>query len=601
MALLLGLALLFGSGCSDEDGDDVTVGDDDVSAYNTPDTGDDDSSLDEGTIPPTPSPTPQPNPLTVVTVWPAYMKIDTTSTFTYSAKGTLKSGEEVNVTVDQWTSTNPGAATVDDHGNVTPVGPGTTFIAAIVGDVTSQQVQLEVVGTGILSVKVVDADTRQPIAGADVYRGMDGTDTVTTDANGEATFTGTFSGAQTVTAHAESYHYATVADAISRQIEIPIRSLASAVQGSFSGDVDFSAMGEVGLREIRVGLITRSFSGNPLSLDTNTIIGKYRKVEVCGTTTSLPSNIVGEVSSCETDPALLKYAVPGPSGTYDSYLLAGDLNLNDVLTWLTDPEIFTNLGKLLLSINNMYEFSFDLGQDIVIQAPNDTAGVPVAPDGKTSSPLTVDVPLLPNGISVDYPPVAFAIADMGERGNLPVGLAGATAGTKVPIFHPPMTGILQDRPLTALIMACDQGVGHDGAYVAVSGREEVSGETVKTPPFMDLILKKDYDLAARTFSFLPVADATLYRSIFSWQLKQDGVTTEVIWDVYQPPAETTVTLPSIPGTPEMIDVDWEFFAYDNGEKYPFEVFTSGQDVDVYDSSLILQRISRNKLYNLPEE
>jgi hypothetical protein len=44
-------------------------------------------------------------------------------------------------------------------------------------------------------------------------------------------------------------------------------------------------------------------------------------------------------------------------------------------------------------------------------------------------------------------------------------------------------------------------------------------------------------------------------------------------------------------------MDWEFFAYDDGD-LTFDIFTADPNLTVFDSTLLLDRISRNKIYSV---
>lgn len=564
-----------------------------------------------GEITPTPTPTPVPNPLSRVEIGPADFQLDTTSSLAYHLKAFREQGQEVTPTAIQWVSTNPGVATIDATGHATAVAPGSTDITAIADGVESNAAVLEVLATGVMYVKVIDADLKTPVANASVYLGQDAAQVFTTDADGNATVTGDFSGPQTLTGTQADFHNATLLSVLDRSVTIPLRSKASTTEGKYSGSVDFSGMGNLpDNRHIRVGLITRSFYGNPLSLDTNTIIGSYRKVNVCGADTYIPSNIVGQVpSTCTQDPNLSLYSVPGPSGTYDSYMLAGDLVANDVLSWLTDTTIFSNLGKLLITIENMYEFSYNFEQDISITAPNDTTGVLLAPAGTTDSVLTVKVPKLPSGIDPSYLPVAFAIADTGERGFLPIGIAGARESSTVAVYH---AHEFDNIPTYGLVMAAESGVGAAGAYVATMA-QPTPGTTVVTPPdFLQLLQpdKLQTDPTTRNFVWYPVADSNVYRSVFTWTHKVNKKWTEhLVWDVYAPIEVTSFTLPEIPGSLPFVGYDgldgndgyinWELWAYDN-QGQDFNDFTSNPALSIYDSSVDLYRMSRNFILDLLE-
>lgn len=561
---------------------------------------------DSGVITPTPTPTPVPNPVSSIVVTPGQFQLDLASTVQFRARAFLRSGEETEVTLT-WVSSDEGVATLDASGRLTPVSPGVAEITASYDGVSSNAAQVEVLANGKMTITLVDATTRAPLPGAVLYRGLEGTESYTADENGVIVMEGDFSGPQIVTGTLTGYYHSTLYNVVQRTVELPMRAAAEAVQGQFKGDVDFSAMGPLpDNKTIRVGLITRSFVGNPLALDTNTIIGKNRWVDVCGTTTALPSNIVGQTPTyCGQDPELLKYSVPGPTGTFDSYMLSGNLVASDVLTWLTDETIFTNLGKLLITIDNMNTFAYDVATDIEIVAPNTTEGVLQAPDGVTDSPLDIRVPQLPSGIDADYLPVAFALADLGGNNYLPIGVAGARQSSTVSVWHPKE---FDSVPVLGLVMAAEAGVGEEGAYVAVKGYPQNGSDLVIPPPFMSLLQvdKLETQYAERKFVQYAVPDTSINRSIFTWKRKVSNKwTDELVWDIWLPAETNAFVVPTLPDSLAFVDlssdryVNWESFSYDNQDQ-SFDVYTSSPDKNISAATLELYRLSRNIIYDITD-
>lgn len=562
-----------------------------------------------GVITPTPTPTPVPNPLASIVIWPEQATTDLVTPLQYHVKAALKDGSVSALNGEEWQFSDRSVASIDASGVVTPIAPGITELSVTSEGVTSNVVTLEVLPNGKLFVRAISSRSQAPIPGALLYLGQDGTQVFTADETGLAEIVGDFSGPQTVTLVAEGYANTTLVNVSSRRFSVPARPATDFARGKFSGSVDFTGMGALGGKNIRVGLITRSFYDSPLALDTNTLIGDYRRVEICGTSTYLPSNIVGELpAGCPPDPNLSLYSVPGPTGTYDAYMLAGDLVASDVLSWLTDSTIFTNLGKLLYTIGNMYEFSYDVGTDISVDAPNNTTDVLLAPDGTTEANLTIKVPKMPSGIDPQFLPVVFALMDNGvEDGFLPVGVAGAREATTVPVYHAPE---FQTDDRVGLVMAAEAGVGAPGAYVVVQGRPEPGDDVVEPPPFMELLQlnKLEIDLGTKYFSYYPVPETTTYRSIFVWRWKVNKVWNYAYWDLYLPPDTTSFNLPEVPGALPLAGfadtytdgaIDVELVAYDNAE-LDFQTFTQEQGRSIFDSSLDLYRISRNIIINLAD-
>ncbi len=611
--LLLLLGSMGISGCKscgeepppESDDDDVTVIQ-----------GGDDDDMTAGTLPPLPTPTPLDDPLTRVEVFPGSAVVVPGAEIQFVAKGWLASGEEATEAAAGWNSADPTVASIDETGLATALAVGTTIITATMEELSSDPVVLEVTDGSTLTVQAVDADTGEPVPNAEIYLGVETVTTYAADEEGVATISaddGSLDGPQTVTAYHPDYYHATVFDVKSRRIIVPLRSETSTDYDEFTGCVDFDQMGSLALKDLRIGLITRSFYGNPLSLDINTLLGDFRKVDVCGYAMDMPANIVGE-AYCADIP---NFEVPGPPGTYSAYMLAGDLQLDTVFGWLEeDQDIFYNLGLMMMLIPNMYEFSYSYVPDVSIDpdVPPPQPGEDgdpcanetfiVSPSGVTDYPLTVEIPAMPSGVSAEYPPAVFAIADIGERGFLPVGVNGATGGTTATVFH---AQEFLDRPLYAMILASEYGVGNEGAYVAVMGRKTSETEAIVTPDFLDLIQPEAFNILERTYSFYPVAGTSLYRTVMSYRFRLPENTTvrqTLLWDLYQSPDSTTTILPSIPTSPETLlpewdlwHMDWEFFSYDTGV-YSFDVLTMDGSLTVYDAMLLLERISRNKKYEI---
>jgi len=614
LVLLLGLVVWSGcKGCEEEsvqDDDDATVivGDDDL--------GDDDATW--GTLPPLPTPTPLSDPLTTVSVMPSGAELSVGDTLLFAARGWLRSGEEVSVEVETWTSDAPDVASVDESGLVTALSVGTAQITATVEGVTSEPVLLEVTDGAVLTVQVVDADSGEPVPGAEVYLGVDEVTIFAAGEDGIAVIRaedGSLEGRQTVTAYHPDYYHATLFDVVGRRVTVPLRSKASTDYGEFTGCVDFDEMGNLPKTKLRIGLVSRSFYGNPLSLDPNALIGDFRRVDICGYAMDLPANIVGE-AVCADIP---NFAVPGPPGDYGAYMLAGDLDLATLFGWLEeDPDIFYNLGLMMMLIPNMYEFSYDYAPEVTIDPdapvptpspdgdPCATESFIMSPAGVTDYPLNVQVPALPSGVAAEYPPAVFAIADMGDQGFLPVGVNGANGGTTATVFH---AAEFLERPLYAMILASEYGVGNDGAYVAVMGRKTSEEEPVKPPDFLDLIQPASFSIADRTYTFYPVAGVDVYRTVMYYRYRMPENTTvrqTLEWDLYQASDSTTTVLPSIPTSPETLlpdwelyHMDWEFFGYDTGD-YSYDVLTTDESLTVWESTVVLERITRNKKYKVEE-
>jgi len=561
---------------------------------------------------PPPGPTPPADPVVRLEVTPRQATIDMSSTLSYEVQGWYESGGAADLSGIAWISSDPAVAAIDGTGVATPVSPGTTTIQASLGYITSDPVPLEVFEDGRLVVRVVDADIGAPVEGARVYLGVESSTPVLTDAQGEAEIRGDFSGRQTVTSYHPDYHWATVAKVLNRRITIPARSQANSIQGTLSGTADFSNLGLLRRSEVRIGLVTRSFLENPLILDTSTLIGDYREVDVCGALLDLPSNIAGELpANCATSESLETWAVPGPTGTYDLYMLAGDLPLETVLRWAADPSVFSNLGKLMQDIENLDQFAYDYETDLEIVAPDVNAGTVMTPDGATDGALAVEVPYLPSGIVGRYPAAVIALRDVGPAGMLPIGVAGADGGVTATVYH---AAEFASERLSAVLLAAEQGVGAEGAYVAVMGTQSEPGATIVPPDFMELLHEDEVHYEPTWYTFVPIPDVSVYRSVFTWKFTQtvgEGADQQTIvkyvyWDVYQPPTTNVVDVPDIDKRPRAVYsaegwdyswVQWELFGYDDGD-WTFDDFTFDPDVTLYDSGVIVERVSRNLVYNL---
>ena len=588
--------------------------------------------------PDTPTPTeaptpPDPDPLASLEVYPREATLEVGGDITLQVVGRTESGATESVTVNLWNSSNEDVATVDAAGVVTALATGETLITASGGGKTSSYVTIKVIETGKILVQVVD-EAGAGIPEAKVYLGD--TSQGLTDELGRIEITGEFTGPQTVTAVKSGFHYATLMEVKNRDLRIPLRVQAETT--SFAGNVDFTQMDDVRNNELRIGLITRSVSENPLALDFNTIVGDFREVVLCGIPLDLPSNFVGVSPQCNIE--ITDYSVPGPQGDYAAFALVGDLPLSETLAVLQDPLFYQNLGDFMLQIGGeISSFSFDVMTDISLTSGAVTEGIDPVPDGLLSDSIVADVPLLPDGVDGDTPPLLFVVANMGETGFLPIGLAGGD--DFVQIYHPPLEGALADRPISVVAMAARGGVGSDGPYAAVMADKEEGDSIVELPEFMNLVELGTVNLTTREFPFYPVSDATLYRSVFSFFRKKSDNIPELEWDVYQEvgvpplpepdptpteaptevatprPGETPteaptaaatpfppvtiesflLRLPLIPGSPTLKDFDWEITAYD-APVGTFEGYAGTSGPNILESGQLLTRMSRNQIYRI---
>lgn len=617
----LSVGLLTQAGCRDEEAtptpEDLSPTPTDSSPVEETSTpaGDDDAT-DSGIIP---TPTAIPNYLTNIQISPTSMTLDTASSFTFNVRGTMRFGEVVDVVVEAWNSSDPAVAAVDIDGTLHPLTAGTTTISATAEGVTSNVAEIQVVDSGNIQLRVINPDTGAAIPGAHVYVGMDELVNGYTDENGALTLSGDFSGPLSVSATAADHHIVTVQNTISRNLTLPLRSLKATLKGRFSGSTDFSQMGNLPPNSIRVGIMTRSFYGNPMSIDTSAIIGPNRTLTVCGYDIGIPSNIVGQTNCGDSEEDITKmkqFRVPSPENLYDTYMLAGDVTAGTVFGWIDDPDIFYNLGVMMSGLPDMYEYSYYFGQDVPVTALQDNNTVIASPSGVTNAPMTIEIPGLPSGTSSDYLPLALVVADMGERGFLPIGMNGGEPGHNATVFYP---GIFNDYPLYGLIMDGRTGVGNpdDEAYSIVMGQLKDGEDTVKTPDFLEFVDwdASQTDYSTGRFTMFGVQTADVYISMVSVQYpatfdtNYDGKVTEKdyywrYWDVYQSNEELTTQLPTI-APEEALDlsgakrVDWEFYAYDNGD-LTFLDFTGSPERTVADARQDLVRTSRNKVYKMNE-
>lgn len=580
----------------------------------------------EGWTPPpeTPTPTPEPptptlepeptpvlNPVVSLDVLPSKITIDMASSVTYTARGTYESGAAADLKGLTWKSSAPGVATISAAGVVTPVATGTTFITASLGYIESAAATLNVVANGTVWVTVLDVTTGAPVSGAKVYFGYTSTTAHTTDSQGKVTITGSFSGRQTLSATHGDYFWSTVVDVLNREVVIPIRSVESFSDGHFSGTTDFNQMGALPRGQFRIGLITRSFLGNPLALDTSQLIGEFRDVRVCGAPLEIPSNMVGQIpTTCGTSDSLSGWSVPAPTGIYDAYMLAGDLPMDTLRDWIANPDVFTDLGALLLDVPSLNAFYYDVAHNISVVSPDETKGITMAPSDNTDASLLMSVPAVPAGVAT--PPVVVALADMGGDSYLPIGVAGVEEGKTTTVYYGPE---FKSNPRLAIALAAADGVGNEGAYVAVMGNQEAEGQVITAPSFMDLIEVTYINYTNTTYNFVPIDDVDVYRSVFTWRFKMDTIVAgeevtvvlDVQWDVYQPPGSDIVHVPEQLPRPRsvysdwtFVSINWELVGYDNGD-WTFDEFTTEPGVTLYDSSRWIDRVSRNKIYNIDDK
>ncbi|MEL6179594.1 MAG: hypothetical protein AAFS10_11610, partial [Myxococcota bacterium] len=187
---------------------------------------------------------------------------------TLDATGAIIPGQPVT-----WASDNVDVAEIDgDTGRATGgTDAGEAAITASFGDVTSTPVKLTHPGAAVEGqprVTVIDAQTGDPIEGAEVTRGEG---QAATDANGQVTFAPT-DGATMVSVYAEGYNYTTLMGLISADVVVPLRPASgNAAIGGFTGEQDISEFNTAG--DVTLGLTGASLDRELSGIDLEAILG----------------------------------------------------------------------------------------------------------------------------------------------------------------------------------------------------------------------------------------------------------------------------------------------------------------------------------------
>ena len=478
----------------------------------------------------------------------------------------------------------------------TPAQPTAT---APGGDDTPTATQPEPTDTPVnltLSVTVADSVSGAPVSQVALYD--DGAFLGYTNAQGVFTKVMPNNNRRTLTGIKDGYHFVTLQGTPSMTVRLPIRKVVGT--GYVGGDVDFSKLSSLTVSELRLGLVTRSIYENPVGLDFNTIIAGYRDVDLCGIQLTLPSNFVGALRAC---PAVTDYVVPGTAGAYSMFTFVGDLPKAQAIATLTTPNFYENLGKVFGDFqDSLDEFEYIVTPSVTLNA-NATTTLNPQPDGPTSASTNVVLGDLPDGITEDTPPLTIMIADMGATGYLAVGLAGGS-GT-VSVYHAPFTGALAGKPVMAMAMAGEGGVGSAGPFVAVQGRQESPGAAIVMPEFMPILRVIQSNATTRSFPYTSVEGADLYKVIFRFHDAND-----IEWDYYQlysaddlqgdapvNGAQILSRLPDIDQLPLIHNMDWLVSAYDTGG-VPFELYASPDGPGLEDADMDTDRMARHLRYNI---
>ena len=364
-----------------------------------------------------------------------------------------------------WTAT--GSATVDANtGVVTGSGvTGTAIITAKAGSTTcaTSAIQTYAAAAGGTRVVVIDALTKQPIAGAFVV-----IDTVankhTTGADGSYSST-LAAGPHDIHVFAAGYNYASFLSVTGTDLLVPLQPyVVPTTRSGFSGTMnaaDFSTLSEQG-QIVHLAFFGSSIPNSPLDLSVDTLIGGAGRdvtVSFTGTPTTLHGMPYGLVLGLGADTFMTEnYRVFADAGSRALWGFGGNIDFSTVLAVATSAGLGGSGGttvdpsKLLPQILPLLN-KLQMGALVDQVAPVTTSGG-VATFNQVTIPLntllrlraTADVPTLP---TVDGKYVDGTIALVGA-GAYPMGFLplGFTAGIAYKDANGTETGAVLDPSCT---------------------------------------------------------------------------------------------------------------------------------------------------------
>lgn len=346
-----------------------------------------------------------------------------------------------------------------------------------------------------LELTLLDAETGLPVENGSASLGDD--DRTSADEDGRVTLTPSDSGGVWVNAWAKNYIPITIADTVSRDLTVPLRSRCSAEESvTFAGDSDFSSVDEGSVYEdLSIGLAVASFRHGPLFFDVESLVGEDRTVSIYGVSATIPSNIF--VKDMVPD-----YEGATTPGDFDVWSMAGPVPITDLTSGLNGS------GDVLgLLEDNLARFSFGWSGTYTA-GEDETVTVDVAPDTPYEEEVTVQIPMLSSGFSGDEEALVLVVDETTSGLHSVTGL-GLGTGT-VTARRAPTSAVSDVERTHALVIAQADGIG-SGEAMAYAAAEVESDGTAMPPDFQDLPSITSFSGSTREYSTSTDADVTLVR------------------------------------------------------------------------------------------
>jgi hypothetical protein len=357
---------------------------------------------------------------------------------------------------------------------------------------------LAVRGDGLLKVTVLD-ESGEPVFDARVM--VDGVRTET-NAEGLAELAVDDKPVTiTVFGEDESLVPATFIGVQARDVTLPLRtSEGRSPDSEVSGSIDFSASLPPEEGQLGIAIAGRTLVQHPLLLNADDLLSEKREVEVIGLQLDVPGNIAVQDYD-ET------YAVPAWTGVGGAWVLAGPLNVVDLLGATSDVGAAV---ELLAAHPEDFKYA-----RVGTVAPD--SALNLKPTEPLDTLVRVTLPELPETAGV---PLLVALEPTSE------GLAPSGLGT----------GDIQAAgdPSQVLAYVEDGGVGSGGARVLQVAPLVDGSATIA--PFQSFPVITSFDGATRAFDVSTDADAVYVRV---WIEAEDGS----LRDLYFRAGETSGVIP----------------------------------------------------------
>lgn len=489
-------------------------------------------------------------------------------------------------------ATDPTAAIVSGT-SLLAAGSGT--LAAQVGATTctpASVVTFAAAPENTLRVTVADRFAGTPITDATVVDGQGNTLT----AAGDGTYTETVSTASlhTFTAYREGYSYVTVVDTSATDVFLPLKP--EAAPGTFTGtlaDTDFNNL-STPTGTVHIAFGGASIPGNAIDLPLAALLGGPASTNInlggtSATTAALPQGLVLGLG-----PTMFKgsSSVEAAPGVRALWTLGGNLLVQTMLDVLATQKgqtpdlaqmligLAPSLGQLesgvtgglsvtsgkadVLSTGGGGQGSTSLTLETLLRL-HLSAALPELPSWYQSNDLPgapsgqLDGAVVLGGVLAEpqgFVPLGIAGAPNDTLNNMPNMVAGFMGGPdgSIPLRMAPRSGGLEGFPYMAVALAVDmaglnEALNGAASSVTLSGTVLLPGElayaheavtTLTSPPFLGLPAQPTFSVATRQLS-LPVTDVP---GVAFHRLEIGTAPNE--WEVYFPPGETVVQIPSPP-------------------------------------------------------